>query len=172
LEMDVPILDIGCGELDYYKKMMKLGFKAQYYAVDTDERVESWCRNVAKRLEENNLEYFNSLDEFHSQEKLNVLLTEVIEHNSMDVAKALIKRALAYNINKLFITTPNIEFNRFYNMESPLRHIDHTFELNPVEFRTMIEECTAGYACRVDFFHLGDCINGIQPTQGCNVIFD
>jgi len=98
LEMDMPILDIGCGDLEYYKKMMKLGFKAPYYAVDTDEHVESWSRSVAKRYEENNLTYFSSLDEFHSRDKLNVLLTEVIEHNSVDEAKALIRQALTYNI--------------------------------------------------------------------------
>jgi len=171
LEMDIPILDIGCGEFDYYKKMMKLGFKDQYYAVDTDERIESLSRNVAKRYEENNLEFFNSLDEFRLQDKLNVLLTEVIEHNSMDEAKALIKQALAYNINKLFITSPNVEFNQFYNMETQLRHDDHMFEPTTAEFHAMIEECTTGRTCRVEFFHLGDCINGIQPTQGCIIYY-
>ena len=167
LELDIPILDIGCGELEYYKKMMKLGFKDRYYAVDKDEHVESLSRHVAKRYEENNLVYFSSLDEFHSQVKLNVLLTEVIEHNSVDEAKSLIRQTLAYNINKLIITTPNVAFNQFFNMESPLRHDDHIFELTTEEFCDMIKECTSGQACRVEYFHLGDRVNGIQPTQGC-----
>jgi len=171
LELDVPILDIGCGEFDYYKRMMKLGFKAPYYAVDNDEHIETLSRNVAKRFEENNLVFFSSLDEFHSQEKLNVLLTEVIEHNNVDEAKALIKKALVYPVNKLIITTPNVEFNQFFNMESPLRHDDHIFEANTAEFRAMIEECTEGKACCVEYFHLGDSINGIQPTQGCVISF-
>jgi hypothetical protein len=169
LEMDIPILDIGCGEFDYYKKMMKLGFKEQYCAVDKDERIETLCRNVAKRYEENNLAFFSSLDDFSSQEKINVLLTEVIEHNSVDEAKILIKKALSYNFNKLFITTPNVDFNRFYNMEEAFRHEDHIFEPNVAEFRAIIEECTSDKAYRVEYFHLGDCINGIQPTQGCIV---
>ena len=171
LEMDVPILDIGCGEFEYYKKMMKLGFKAPYYAVDTDERFESMSRNVAKRYDENNLEFFNSLDDFRLPDKLNVLLTEVIEHNSIDEAKALIRKALAYNINKMMVSVPNIEFNRFYNMEKALRHDDHLFEPTTAEFRAMIEECTAEHACRVEYFYLGDSINGIQPTQGCIIHF-
>ena len=171
LGLDIPILDIGCGDFEYYKKMMKLGFKRQYYAVDTDERVESWSRSVAKRFEEDNLEFFGSLDEFCSQEPLNILLTEVIEHNSVDEAKALIKRALTYNIVKMFITTPNVEFNRFYNMESALRHDDHVFEPTAAEFRAIIDECTEGKACRVEYFFLGDKINGIQPTQGCLIQF-
>jgi len=170
LEIEIPILDIGCGEFDFYKKMMKLGFKSQYFAVDKDERIETLCRNIAKRYEENNLIFFSSLDEFRSREKLNVLLTEIIEHNSVDEAKSLIKQALEYNFNKLFITTPNVEFNQFYhNMESPFRHDDHVFELTVTEFRTMIDECIAGKACRVEYFHLGDCVNGIQPTQGCMI---
>ena len=171
LELDVPVLDVGCGEFDYYKKMMKLGFKATYYAVDNDERIESLSRNVAKRFEENNLVFFSSLDEFQSQEKVNVLLTEVIEHNHVDDAKALIKKTLTYHVNKVIITTPNVEFNQFFNMESPLRHDDHIFEANTAEFRAMIEECTGGKACNVEYFHLGDNINGIQPTQGCVISF-
>jgi hypothetical protein len=167
--MDVPILDIGCGEFDFYKKVMKHGFSEQYYAVDRDEHIETLCRNIKKRYEENNLSFYSSLDEFTSNEKLNILLMEVIEHNSIDDAKALIRQTLEYNFNKVFITTPNIEFNQYYhNMESRFRHEDHVFEPTVAEFRAIIEECTAGKAgCSIEYFHLGDCINGIQPTQGC-----
>ena len=172
LEMYIPVLDIGCGDFDFYKKMMKDGFKEAYYAVDTDERVEPLFRNISKRYEENNLSFFGSLKEFRSQEKLNVLLIEVIEHNSLDDAKALIKQALEYNINKMFISSPNIEFNPFYlNMESAFRHTDHLFEPTTAEFRAIIEECTAGKDCSVEYFYLGDKINGIQPTQGCVICF-
>jgi len=171
LDMDTPILDIGCGDLEYYKKMMKLGFKGQYYAVDKDENVERISRSVAKRYEENNLVFFNSLDEFSSRDRLNVILTEVIEHNDKDEAKALIKQALEYNFNKMIITSPNVEFNKFYNMENLLRHDDHIFEPSTAEFREMIDECTAGKGCNVEYFYLGDSINGIQPTQGCIIDF-
>jgi len=169
--IETPILDIGCGDLEYYKKMMKLGFKSQYYAVDKDEHIETLSRTIAKRYEENNLMFFNSLDEFNSQEKLNVLLTEVIEHNSKDEAKALIKQALEYSVNKMIITSPNIEFNQFYNMEKMMRHDDHIFEPTPEEFRAMIDECTKGKNCNIEYFYLGDTINGIQPTQGCIINF-
>jgi len=171
LDMDIPILDIGCGDLEYYKKIMKLGFKNQYFAVDKDEHIETLSRNISKRYEEKNLMYLSSLDEFTYQGKLNVLLTEVIEHNSVEDAKVLIKKALEYNINKMFITTPNFEFNRFFNMESQLRHTDHLFEPTTSEFRSIINDCTIGKNCNVEYFYLGDSINGIQPTQGCIVNF-
>jgi len=171
LDIETPILDIGCGELEYYKKMMKLGLKKDYYAVDKEEQIETLCRNIAKRYEENNLLYFSSLNKFSSQDKLNVLLTEVIEHNSVEDAKALIRQALEYNINKMIITSPNVEFNQFFNMENPLRHDDHIFEPTTAEFRAIIEECTAGKNCNIEYFYLGDSINGIQPTQGCIINF-
>ncbi len=171
LELDIPVLDIGCGELVYYKRMMKLGFKAMYYAVDKDERIETLSGHIARRYDENNLVFFNSLDGFRSRDRLNVLLTEVVEHNTVDDAKALIRQALGLHVNKMIITTPNVEFNRFYNMENPLRHDDHVFEPTAAEFRSMIDECTVGRDCRVEYFHLGDCINGIQPTQGCIIHF-
>ena len=170
LDMNIPILDIGCGEFDFYKKVMKHGFKEQYYAVDKDEHIETLCRNVGKRYEENNLSFYSSLDEFNSNEKLNILLVEVIEHNCMDDAKALIRKALEYNFNKLIISTPNIEFNQYYhNMDNVFRHEDHVFELNIAEFRAMIDDCTANgkKSYNIEYFDLGDCINGIQPTQGC-----
>ena len=171
LDLKTSILDVGCGQFDYYKKMMKLGFKGHYYAVDKDEELESLSRKIAERYEEKNLVFFNSLNEFRSQEKLNVLLTEVIEHNSVDEAKALIKQALEYSVNKMIITSPNVEFNRFYNMEEPLRHDDHIFEPTPAEFRDIIEICTAGKNCSMEYFFLGDTINGIQPTQGAIIFF-
>ena len=171
LDMDTPILDIGCGDLEYYKKMMKIGFKGQYYAVDKAENIEALSRTIGKRYEENNLMFFSSLDEFHSKDKLNVLLTEVIEHNTVEEAKTLIKQALEYPVNKMIITTPNVEFNCFYNMEKPLRHDDHIFEPTSAEFRILIDECAAGKDCNVEYFYLGDSINGIQPTQGCIIYF-
>ena len=171
LDMDTPILDIGCGELEYYKKMMKLGFNGTYYAVDKDEAIETLSRRVAKRYEENNLVFFRSLNEFQSTNKLNVLLTEVIEHNSVEEAKTLIRQALEYPINKMFITSPNVEFNPFFNMENPYRHDDHIFEPTAAEFRAIVDECVAGKNCRVEYFYLGDSINDIQPTQGCVIDF-
>ncbi|MDR2916724.1 MAG: class I SAM-dependent methyltransferase [Tannerella sp.] len=171
LEKDIPVLDIGCGELTYYKKMMAQDFAATYYAIDIDPQFERLAQNISRRYENDNLIFFHSLDEFASEEQLNVLLTEVIEHNPPEEARRLIKKALSYNVNKLLITTPNQEFNQFYNMEQELRHDDHHFELTQKEFKELIEDVILDMECseglNVEFFYLGDCLNGIQPTQGC-----
>lgn len=169
LEKDIPVLDIGCGELTYYKKMMTQNFTAPYYAVDTDPQFESLAQHISRRYEEDNLVFFHSLDEFGKDENVNILLTEVIEHSPLAEAKELIRKALSYNFNKLIITTPNVEFNQFYNMEKDMRHDDHHFELTQQEFKTLIEECQTGKNIHIEYFQLGDNLNGIQPTQGCIV---
>jgi hypothetical protein len=167
LELDIPILDIGCGELTYYKKMMTRGLKALYYAVDKNEDIESLAETISRRYEDNNLSYYSSLEQFMSNEEVNIILTEVIEHNSLEDAKKLINDALLYNFNKFIITTPNVEFNQFYSMEAEFRHDDHCFELTNNEFHSLVDECVQGKNVNVEYFCLGDSLNGIQPTQGC-----
>lgn len=167
LEQDIPILDIGCGEFTYYKKMMNKEFSSVYYAVDHDEKFERLAENISRRYDEDNLIFMKSLEEFDSKDCVNILLTEVIEHNPIDKAKGLIRKALSYNFNKLIITTPNAEFNQFYNMDSEMRHDDHDFEPTRQEFFDLITECAKGKDINIEFFQLGDSLNGVQPTQGC-----
>jgi len=166
IEDNIAVLDIGCGELLYYKKAMDKGFKANYYAVDKNDEYEQLAETIARRYEADNITFFDDLAKFQSNEKLNILLTEVIEHNSLYDAKMLIKSALQYNFNKIFITTPNVEFNRYFQMERELRHEDHQFELTGAEFQTLINECIADRNVGVEYFALGDTINEIQPVQG------
>ncbi len=167
LELDIPVLDIGCGEFIYYKKMMNKGFTAPYHAVDKDPGFERLAENVGRRYEQDNLNFYASLDGYIPNGQVNILLTEVIEHNSIKEAKELIKRALTYNFNKLIITTPNVEFNKFYNMDEDKRHDDHDFEPTQAEFKTIINGCLVSNDFEVEYFGLGDTLNGIQPTQGC-----
>lgn len=167
LEKDVPILDIGCGEFTYYKKMMNKGFSSVYYAVDQDEKFERLAQNISRRYDDGNLIFFNSLEQFDSKDCVNILLTEVIEHNPIEEAKELIKKALSHNFNKLIITTPNVEFNQFYTMDTEMRHDDHHFEPTRQEFKELISECIENNDVNIEFFQLGDSLNGIQPTQGC-----
>lgn len=167
LEPDIPILDIGCGEFSYYKKMMYKGFLAPYHAIDQDFRFGKLAGNIGRRYDEDNLNFYASLDEFKSDEELNIILTEVIEHNPLEEAKELVRKALSYRFNKMIITTPNVEFNRFYTMDSDMRHDDHHFEPTREEFRDLIEECTKEINLNIEYFQLGDNLNGIQPTQGC-----
>jgi hypothetical protein len=167
LELNIPILDIGCGEFLYYKKMMALDFAAPYHAVDKNPDMEQLAETISRRYEDNNLFFYHSVDAFTSTGQVNILLTEVIEHNTLEEAKELIVKALSYKFNKLIITTPNVEFNPFYSMENEFRHEDHLFELTRDEFRSLITSCAQGSNMNIEYFYLGDSLNEIQPTQGC-----
>lgn len=166
LEKDIAILDVGCGEFIYYKRMMNLGFNNNYYAVDTDVQFERMSNFLSQKYDASNLHFYTSLDDYTSTEKVNILLTEVIEHNSLEDAKSLIKQLLTFNFNQLIISTPNDDFNRFYFDDDAMRHDDHHFELTQIEFRNLIVECIKdNQYLDVSYHQIGDTLNGIQPTQ-------
>ncbi len=167
LEKNVPILDIGCGEFIYYKKMMKIGFEDTYYAVDSDEKFEALGDVIMQRLQTENLFFYNNMDALPALPSVNILLTEVIEHNIYQEAIVLINKVLELPFKRIFITTPNAEFNQFYfEDQDMMRHDDHQFELDSEGFRKLIEQCTQGLTdIDVHYKGIGDTLNGIQPTQ-------
>ncbi|TWP22848.1 hypothetical protein ETU10_09635 [Apibacter muscae] len=166
LDINTPIVDIGCGEFIYYKRIMNKNFTASYIAIDKDEKFSSMAGKMAERFKTGNLHFYTSLDEVIIQEKVNILLTEVIEHNTLNEAEKLIKQALTFNFNQIFITTPNPDFNPYYFENLKFRHDDHKFELNSKEFKSFIYKCLEGsIGLEVEFFGIGDQLNGTQPTQ-------
>ena len=70
---------------------------------------------------------------------VNIILTEVIEHNTPKAAEALVKHCLSLNFHKMIITTPNSLFNKYYFDEDPesLRHEDHHSNGHPKSFKTL-----------------------------------
>jgi hypothetical protein len=166
LQNDISIIDIGCGELQYFKRIAKRGFTQNYFAIDSDKNVITLAKHIAKRYDADRLHLYNSIDDCNTQELVNIIITEVIEHNTTEAAKALLNRALQYNFNKIIITTPNVSFNQFYAENLEKRHDDHQFEWNEEEFENFIKDCTTNIenvAYKIE--QIGDKINGIQPTQ-------
>lgn len=98
---------------------------------------------------------------------MNIILTEVIEHNTPEAAEALVKHCLSLNFHKMIITTPNSLFNKYYFDEDPesLRHEDHHFEWTPQEFQDFIRHCVGDTSLEVTYYGIGDRINGETPTQ-------
>jgi 2-polyprenyl-3-methyl-5-hydroxy-6-metoxy-1,4-benzoquinol methylase len=166
LENDISIIDIGCGELQYFKRIAKNGFTQNYFAIDSDDNVINLAKHIAKRYDADRLHLFSSVEDCTTQELVNIIITEVIEHNTPEDAKALLNRALQYNFNKIIITTPNVSFNQFYAENAGKRHDDHHFEWNEKEFENFIENCTQDFKdVTYKLEQIGDKINGIQPTQ-------
>lgn len=167
LELDQAILDFGCGELQYFSKMKSKGHKEMYWAydeIDYEHVVNKWIENENVK----NLKWISDKEElknFHGQ----VILSEVIEHNSINQAIELmtwIRDHIHYT--RLIITTPDKRFNIHYELDEEFRHDDHDFELSKDEFVALIESIfTTG---KKTYHGIGDTVDGIQPTSAVIII--
>jgi hypothetical protein len=168
LDVQTPILDIGCGELLYFKKMMLRGFRQPYYAVDIDPRFETVANAIKNRYESSGLEFYTNLDQYKNNEMVNVIISEVIEHNTKEDAVALLRSILKFQYKSVIITTPNAEFNKYYSETMERRHEDHVFEPTRAEFKEIIHKSVGDESgLTIKFDHIGDSLNGVQPTQVC-----
>ena len=167
---ETPVLDIGCGELKYYRRFMRknYNYKLPYFATDIDPEVAAYVQTLREKMEADNLVFLKSLDDFAYTKPVNILLTEVIEHNTPEEAKTLVTRCLQIPFHKMIITTPDSRFNVHYfeDPDSALRHSDHHFEWDDTQFRAFISEVTAAFPqYQVRYEGIGDRINGVCPTQ-------
>ncbi|GGF11150.1 hypothetical protein [Flavobacterium limi] len=161
INFDEPVLDFGCGELQYFKLLNKKGFEKEYYAYD-----EVDFKPIADKIQEaqraENLFWVENVEElkdFVGQ----IILSEVIEHNSLEEAKALLIWIRDNtNFTTLFVTTPDKDFNVNYELTEEFRHDDHDFELSNSEFRNLIDEI---FPNQKTFHGVGDCVKGIYPTS-------
>jgi hypothetical protein len=165
IDIDHAILDIGCGEMQYYKKFMNKGFRKPYYAHDKESHFGDLGRIISERYNDDNFLFLSSLDEYPDTEQVNIILTEVIEHNSIEEARLLLEKIITYNFNKIIITTPNKDFNIYYGETLESRHDDHHFEMTQEEFKNFINDIILPNDHTITFDGIGDTINKFQPTQ-------
>jgi hypothetical protein len=181
ITLDKSLIDLGCGEGFYstrYGKQLKNDNKEfVIYSIDKDsEIIEDLKHTIRKKELEDYVYLFNDISEFleiyteneFSNNKMDVLLTEVIEHLEIDDAKYLIKQVVDnINFDKFVITTPNQSFNQFYifddNVDS--RHHDHKFEFNEIEFQSFLSNIIDNNLYNIEISYCGDTVNNIQPTQ-------
>lgn len=162
-----PIIDVGCGEGAYAIPFSQKITPHFVHAIDIDETARLKVAQKAERQDIENIILYESIDHFlknNSRELADVLLTEVIEHMSEKAAEELIAKIIQnIPIHKLIITTPNRDFNQFYEIER--RHEDHQWEMNEAEFKSWIHKI---FPDGWDIFHqgIGDRVNGIHTTQG------
>ena len=167
LGFNKKIIDIGCGE-GFYALNFARNIEHEYIAVDINESLLERVRNNAAKRELDNIFTYTSLESYiedYDNELSDVILTEVIEHMPLEDAETLI-RSICRNINfeTLIITTPNQEFNKFYELNEELRHDDHKWEFGREEFRNWISGILENE--EISYVEIGDKVNDISTTQG------
>jgi small RNA 2'-O-methyltransferase len=166
------IIDIGCGEGAFLFSIMKtLDEHSTYFAIDVRPEARDRVTFKTKQKGVNNVVVLESFDEFliHDPKPANnytALLVEVIEHMQLEEATELMKKVLGFAPNSILITTPNKEFNQFYNFaEDDLRHEDHKFEFIAAEFESWLTPLVPENFI-VKFFDVGDRVKGKPTTLG------
>ncbi|MCS7460990.1 class I SAM-dependent methyltransferase [Paenibacillus doosanensis] len=168
LAFDKSILDIGCGE-GFYASAFAGKTNGSYYAVDINEEAVAAVNRKAQAKELDNIVTFGSIEQFletYNGEEVDIIVTEVVEHMSEEEAAALI-RLIGERIRfgQCIITTPNAEFNRYYEL-SGFRHEDHKWEMSREQFSRWLSEAAAGLDLECEWMAIGDRVNDVPTTQG------
>ncbi|WP_127587222.1 methyltransferase domain-containing protein [Paenibacillus koleovorans] len=168
ISFDKPILDVGCGE-GFYAFALAPKLEGLYYAVDVNEELLEAVSRKAEAKELDNIATFRSLDHFleiYNGERVDVILTEVIEHMSEDEAGALVRQICGnVDFEQFIVTTPNADFNDFYELNG-FRHEDHKWEMGEQAFQKWIAEIVQHDKVSYEVLAIGDSVNGIHTTQG------
>jgi 2-polyprenyl-3-methyl-5-hydroxy-6-metoxy-1,4-benzoquinol methylase len=172
LPFDKPILDIGCGE-GFYALPFAGKIEGAYYAVDINEELLNAVARKAAAKEIDNIAVYPSLDRFlesYNGERVDIILTEVIEHMEQEEAAAFLRQICTQvTFDRLVITTPNADFNRFYELEG-FRHEDHKWEMGQAMFREWLADTLQGLPdIQYEFTSIGDSVDDIHTTQGAVV---
>lgn len=156
LGLDLPILDYGCGEFDYFKRFCKEGLKHTYYAYDLDKTLYHIGNAINRRFPDNKLVLLE--DGELPKEKVNVLISEVVEHMEEEEAAEVLQNIIdKVDFEMLMFTTPNREFNKHYSLEGEMRHKDHKFEF---DLDGLYKFCTKLKGVSFIITNLGDEIDG------------
>lgn len=132
------IVDIGAGDTFNYGYLSKR-IKGLYYPVDKDSSVrESIKRKVSNKRLDSVVEPVENWDSVKDllEGNTEVLLTEILEHNTLEEAKELLLSVINHeHVKNVLVTLPLLSFNQYYLIEDgTFRHEDHQWELtNEIE---------------------------------------
>ena len=175
---NTDIIDFGCGEGFYAKKLLeKLSKSNKYIGWDSDP--EELAK--VKYFKEKNPEYSNliipeSQEELfglvknlnlNSNSKPIILLTEVFEHmEQLEAIEQLKKIKTNIDFNYMIITTPDVDFNIHFSSDEIIkkRHHDHKYEYTKKEFENIIHDV---FDSKYDkkFYQVGDIIDSNSISQ-------
>lgn len=180
LDFQRPIIDVGCGEGKYISRFNKYMKNFKYFAIDVDPDELDKAKRRVKTRSLKNVEFFESTSQLWAQadnipevkEKVDIICSEVIEHMPVEDAKVLMSDILSFNINTLIVTTPDVRFNDNYFMTG-MRHDDHDWEPTKQEFEDFMKDCfkSVSKEYTMEWFGIGDVVEGVTPSQGIIVKF-
>jgi hypothetical protein len=164
------VVEIGCGEMDYPKAMLRHMNPGGHWISYDVEDYSKLAEIIGKRNDGKTLEFRQELETTIQEPAGGVMIAvEVIEHMPYDDAVTMLaNHIIIHEPDRVIITTPNIEFNQYYAIER-FRHDDHDFELTTDEFPVFISETETLLNERysAEFFGIGDCVDGNYMSLGC-----
>jgi small RNA 2'-O-methyltransferase len=171
LTINNNIVDIGAGE-DLNYAYLSRNITGIYYPVDRNEEAR---KSITKRIDYKKLDKVSEpLADWNEVKELldsdtEVILTEVLEHNTLKEAKALLVDVLHFSqVKRVICTVPNKDFNQYYLLNTEFRHEDHKWEPTDVEVTRLLTEVCSKAGCLVSYrqMNIGDRIKEISPTIG------
>lgn len=159
--------DVGCGELYYTRRLNKMYTHVWAWEIDEETRGQNkWF--IENRIEEGRVTSMGGFDPSlaESLPESDVLMTEVLEHMPKDVAKTMLENTLKNGADRVIISVPNRSFNKFYGMqEGEIRHDDHHWEPNEVEFEHFINSAVGDLNYFVELFGVGDAVHDLNYSH-------
>ena len=171
---NLGIVDFGCGEGYYVKKLLPLiNIKTKYIVWDLDSEELDLVKYFKVKnpqysnliISENEQYIWDNLDQKYSW---TILLSEVFEHiPQFDAIELLNKIKSNGKFSKLIITTPDVGFNIHYSIDNKInsRHKDHVYEYTQEELKKIIDK-VFGQNYNKQFYNIGDMIDSNSITQG------
>ncbi|MBD2253580.1 3' terminal RNA ribose 2'-O-methyltransferase Hen1 [Nostoc parmelioides] len=161
------VIDLGCGQGNLLKILLKDSFFEQITGVDVSYRSLEIAKERLDRLRlpRNQWERLQLIQgaltyqdkRFHGYDAATVI--EVMEHLNLSRLGAFERVLFEFSQPKtVIVTTPNIEYNvKFANLPAgKLRHKDHRFEWTRSQFQNWANKITERFAYKVQFQHIGE----------------
>lgn len=125
------IVDIGAGN-DFNYAYLSRDIKGIYYPVDRDESAR---KSIIRKIDNKKLDKvaepladWNEIKDLLDSDT-EVILTEVLEHNSLKEAKALLADVLENPfVKRIICSVPWKPFNKYYLLDTEFRYNDHKWE--------------------------------------------
>jgi hypothetical protein len=162
------VIEIGCGEMDYPRRFLKHMHNNFTWCSHDLTDYSALAKTIQERSEKSFI-FTQNFEEIPLLEDASIIMVEMIEHMEVDQARALVSRAIEkFGPKKVIITTPNYSFNQYFGFEDGrnFRHDDHKFEFTTEEFKSFINGIIDENFYHIEFFGIGDRINGEYLSLG------